>query len=227
MSSTASATKRSSAAPSSENSGMAPNSSAAIIGISTSLSDQPWCAGQRGAAGARRPWAPSGAQDPCLIIDNRYSINDQHRWSLPLADEVERIASMVPGSPALRRTLPITVAAALFAAVLSPITAGIRRPARLAAPRSSSRPTGSNGGDGSEAAPFRTLEKARAVIRSMNASAAPAGRRCHRHAARRRLRARLLVRTAEAGFRHGGLADRLPCVPRRRRAPARRPRARR
>ena len=76
---------------------------------------------------------------------------------------------MVPGSPALRRTLPITLAAALFAAVLSPITPASAAPAGSPAEIFVS-PAGSNGGDGSEAAPFRTLEKARAVIRSMNAS---------------------------------------------------------
>lgn len=76
---------------------------------------------------------------------------------------------MVPGSPALRRTLPITLAAALFAAVLSPIAPASAAPAGSPSEIFVS-PGGSNGGDGSEAAPFRTLEKARAVIRSMNAS---------------------------------------------------------
>jgi Right handed beta helix region len=79
---------------------------------------------------------------------------------------------MVSGSPAhRRRTLPITLAAALVAVVFSPISAAS---AASAASESALEifvsPTGSNGGSGTEASPFQTLEKARAVIRSMKAS---------------------------------------------------------
>lgn len=78
---------------------------------------------------------------------------------------------MIPASPALRRTAPLAIAAALVASVISPISAP---PAAYAAADSALEifvsPEGSNGGAGSEASPYRTLEKARAVIRSMKAS---------------------------------------------------------
>ena len=77
---------------------------------------------------------------------------------------------MFPRSPVFRRALPLSLAAALFAAVLTPVAAA---PAFANPPTSSNEifvsPTGSNGGSGTEASPYQTLEKARAVIRSMNA----------------------------------------------------------
>ena len=77
---------------------------------------------------------------------------------------------MFPRSPIFRRALPLTIAAALFAAVLSPVAAA---PAFAGPPTTSNEifvsPSGSNGGSGTITSPYRTLEKARAVIRSMNA----------------------------------------------------------
>jgi len=83
---------------------------------------------------------------------------------------------MFPRSPVLQRTLPLTVAAALIAAVFSPVAAASAAPGSAPAQEIFVSPTGSNGGTGTESSPFQTLERARAVIRSMNArNALPAG----------------------------------------------------